>query len=351
MTNGPEARRPGPEQSKPPRPWRPLLRLIVSLVLFALIARVVDPAALLERLRGLDVRWIAAALALAVAQVVASAWRWRFTVGRLSLPLPLGRAVAEYYLATFLNQVLPGGVLGDVSRAWRHARQGAAARAVHGVLIERVSGQLVMAFVALLSALVLVPSPRLRVVVALGIALALGIVAGVRHRVRHGARDPWPDPSTAPRFVDSLDRALFSPGAFWRQLAGSALIVATYLATGVVAARALALDTPLMLLVPLIATLLLSMLLPVTIAGWGLREAAAAALWPAAGLGSADGVALSVTYGLFVLLGSLPGAVVLLVRRWSPEPADQSRRPDHRPARSVEPAGAAPDQAARSPQG
>jgi uncharacterized membrane protein YbhN (UPF0104 family) len=341
----------------------------VTLGLFAVLARVVEPAALFERLRGVDPRWIFGAFALAVAQVVASAWRWRFTVTRLGLSLPLPQAVAEYYLATFLNQVLPGGVMGDVSRAWRHARAGAAARAVHGVLIERVSGQLVMVFVALLSALVLVRDPWLRGGVVLVLALATLVVAGLRRRVGRrpespvpessGPDSPVPEPSAAsdpadpatPRFADSLDRALFAPGAFSLQIASSTWIVATYLATGVLAARALGLTTPLALLVPLIATLLLSMLLPVTVAGWGLREAVAAALWPATGLGSADGVALSVTYGVFVLLGSLPGAVVLLVRRRRPEPAGRSRTPDHRPAQSAAPRAASPDQASRPPEG
>ena len=56
-------------------------------------------------------------------------------------------AVREYYLAMFLNQVLPGGVLGDVTRAWRHARLEDTGRAVRAVVFERASGQLVMTVV------------------------------------------------------------------------------------------------------------------------------------------------------------------------------------------------------------
>jgi len=68
-------------------------------------------------------------------------------------------AMREYYLAGFLNQVLPGGVVGDVNRAWRHARapvgeplSGKATRAiVHAVMLERLSGQLVLLPVAVLA--------------------------------------------------------------------------------------------------------------------------------------------------------------------------------------------------------
>ena len=56
--------------------------------------------------------WVLSALALSVVQVLVSAWRWRFTAGRLGIALPFGEAVREYYLSMFVNQVLPGGVFG-----------------------------------------------------------------------------------------------------------------------------------------------------------------------------------------------------------------------------------------------
>ena len=59
-------------------------------------------------------------------------------------------------------------------------------------------------------------------------------------------------------------------------------------------------------LVPLI---LLTMLIPITISGWGLREGAAAALLPLAGATAAEGLAASVAFGLAVLVAALPGIV------------------------------------------
>ena len=63
---------------------------------------------------------------------------------------------------------------------------------------------------------------------------------------------------------------------------------------------------------PLVAPVLMTMLIPVTVAGWGLREGTAAVLWGVVGLTAADGVLVSVAYGLLVLFGSLPGAVFLM---------------------------------------
>ena len=109
-----------------------------------------------------------------------------------------------------------------------------------------------------------------------------------------------------------MQTALLARDALPTQLVSSTLVVGTFLATYVMAARAVGVTTPLWTLLPLVAPVLLSMLVPATVAGWGVREVTAAALWGAVGLTVVDGVAISAAYGILALVSSLPGAVVLL---------------------------------------
>ncbi len=99
-----------------------LLRIGVSLALLAGLGWWLDLRALVTRVAAMDSRWVLAAIGLSVAQVGLLAWRWRYTAGQLGVRLGFMTAWREYYLSIFLNQVLPGGVLGDASRAWRQAR-------------------------------------------------------------------------------------------------------------------------------------------------------------------------------------------------------------------------------------
>ena len=326
-----------------------LLRVVVSASLLLLLVFVVDVGEVAARLGGMDPGWIVVALALSVVQVLVSAWRWRYTARRLGVRLPMGSAVSEYYLATFLNQVLPGGVLGDVSRAWRHARRspptgsgGAsgddALRPVHAVILERASGQLVMTAVALVSAVLLLlprtdataswlpdhPLTRVPLAVSVPTAAALLFFTGwlVWRAVRRMVRFPALD-----RFLDDGRQALLG-SALPAQLGLSLFVVATYVAVFVVAARAMGVDTRPSVLVPLVPPLLVTMLIPLSVAGWGVREGAAALLWGAVGLTAAEGVAVSVAYGLLVLVSSLPGAaVVLLTLRSRGDPGRRGDRP------------------------
>jgi uncharacterized membrane protein YbhN (UPF0104 family) len=288
-----------------------LFRIALSLALLALLAWWLDTGAVLDRLAGFDVRWALVGIAISLPQIALLAFRWRFTAGRLGLDLPFGLALREYYLAIFLNQVLPGAVVGDVSRAWRHGRaepehgMGPAARAV---ILERASGQFVMGVVAAVSlvslplAFTAAPATVALAVCGVGVAV-LGAFLVFRRRPRTG-------------LLATLGRdtytALLARDALPVQLLSSTLVVGTYLATYVVAAHAVGVSTPLWTLLPLVAPVLLSMLVPATVAGWGVREATAAALWGAVGLTVVDGVAISAAYGILVLVSSLPGALVLL---------------------------------------
>jgi hypothetical protein len=92
----------------------------------------------------------------------------------------------------------------------------------------------------------------------------------------------------------------------------SLAIAASYV--GVYALAGIALDTPAPATwLPLIPIVLFSMLVPISVAGWGVRESVAAATWAAAGLGPADGTALAIAYGAIVLISSLPGLVFALL--------------------------------------
>ena len=59
---------------------------------------------------------------------------------------------------------------------------------------------------------------------------------------------------------------------------------------------------------------MLVMVVPLSVGGWGLREASATAVLAYLGWSPEAALALSAVYGLSVLIGSLPGALVLLRR-------------------------------------
>jgi len=298
-------------------------RWLATAVLLGALFLLVDTTALWRELQRIPLWVVLPAVLLSAVQVVISSWRWRYTGKRLGLSIGLLDAVQEYYLATFINQVLPGGVLGDVNRALRHgAKAGKRQKAAHAVAIERLSGQLVLALVVGLGLVVLwqanVFTPSLvdsSVVIGwLPIILLLAIAGSLLLFRRYSARFK----AYLVALRDDVRQALFSWPALPLQLMSSLLVMASYLSVFLL--LALAADyvnsaAAAAVLLALCTVLLLSMVVPLTVAGWGIREGAAALLWPLAGLPAEQGVALSVGYGALVFIGSCPGALVLLKGR------------------------------------
>ena len=268
----------------------------------------------LDRLRaelaGMQLGWLGLAAALGPVQVALAAERWRRVSGRLGAPIPRGRAVGEMALGTFLNQVVPGGVAGDAVRAWRTRLDGPAGSlggAVRAVVADRLVGLGVNVAVAL-AGLALwtqvhgvgpLPTGAAAVTGAVGVAL-VGLVLL---------------PAAVPgvgRIAADLRVALADPRAAAQLVAISVVMTASFLLGFVWCGRAVGVSVGVAALtaMPLV---LLSMSVPIGFAGWGLREVTAAAVLPRLGVPVESAVALSACYGLSVLIGALPGAVVPLV--------------------------------------
>ncbi|MEM7443444.1 MAG: lysylphosphatidylglycerol synthase transmembrane domain-containing protein [Pseudomonadota bacterium] len=297
------------------------VRLIISIGLLVFAWVVIGGAETLARFAHVKTEWVILAVALSVPQIIISAQRWRFTAARLGAQLGAKDSIAEYYVSTFVNQVVPGGVTGDVLRAWRHVRRtpehgvpwGRIARAV---FFERAAGQVVL-LIVMAAGIATWPAaigtaPPSWLVPAIGILGGVTILVIAIGRVVHRLRSKGGETAVG-RFVADAKAALLSPRVLPAQLGMSSLIVASYLITYWCCGKALGTDIPIITVITVVPAVLMAMLLPVSIAGWGLREMAAAALWPLAGMSAADGIAIATLYGLVVLAGSLPGAI--FVRR------------------------------------
>jgi uncharacterized membrane protein YbhN (UPF0104 family) len=306
------------------RRLQPVLRTGASLGLLAAVLWWIEPHALVAAFGAPEPAWLALALAIGVLQTALSAWRWQLTAVRLGAPLGFTHALREYYLASFLNQVLPGGVMGDAARAWRHASLPGAARdaAWQAVVIERSSGQLALLLVVVASVLA---SPALHgmpaqlasavegrgMIWAGTLAAAAIAVAILVRRARVVLRG----------LARATQQALLARDVVVRQSLASLLIVASYVAVWLCCMRMIGIGTPPAQAAALVPWVLLAMAIPLSVAGWGIREGAAALVWQAAGLDAAAGVAASVSYGLVVVLSTLPGALVLQRRKPAAHPA------------------------------
>ncbi|MEL6642717.1 MAG: lysylphosphatidylglycerol synthase transmembrane domain-containing protein [Pseudomonadota bacterium] len=289
-----------------------LVHVAVPLVVTGFVFWWVGAQDVLARLAAADLAWVIAALLACSAQIVLCALRWQLTAARLAAPLSTQGAVAEYYLSSVINTTVPGGVVGDALRAVRIRGTAGLERAAQSVVIERLAGQLAFG-ATLLVGLALSGRPQLQ----LAGGIAMGGLASIALLVWFGRGLGLSNllPPVVVRFANAIRTSWFDLRAASAQIALSLLIVGANLAAFAFAARATGavLAFPEMLYaVPLI---LAAMLIPFSVAGWGYREGAAAAVFPIIGATAAEGVATSVLFGTVILVASLPGIAVWFLHR------------------------------------
>jgi uncharacterized membrane protein YbhN (UPF0104 family) len=268
-------------------------------------------APFLAGLRSTDAVALALAVVATGVTTVCAARRWSAIADGLGVPVRMGRAVAAYYRSQFLNVTLPGGVLGDVHRAVDHGRQaGQLGKSARAVAWERTAGQVVQIALSVVVLLVVASPvhdrlPRMLGVAALVLGSAAVVAAVLARRGRGRVR-------LAIRTAASDVRSTMLVPTIWPWVLGaSAVAAAGHVALFVVAARAVDSTVSVGRIVPIAIVVVLASALPLNIAGWGPREGVAAWAFGAAGLGAAEGVTVSVVYGVMVLVATLPGAVVL----------------------------------------
>jgi glycosyltransferase 2 family protein len=129
------------------------LKIIVSAVLLGVLFSRVDVQRLWSVARHASIPWLAAALLLYLAMVLASAWRWSVLLSAQHVRLTYGFLTSSFLVATFFNNFLPSNIGGDVVRITDTAKPAKSKTlATTVVLIDRGIGLLGLALMAAIGA-------------------------------------------------------------------------------------------------------------------------------------------------------------------------------------------------------
>jgi len=115
-----------------------IITLILAVVLISLLVAHVDAPALAAHLRKTHLGWLAVALLLFIPQIATIAWRWKQMVSVFS-PLALPESVRLILASQSMNLLLPSK-MGDLSKGYFLARGGALdlPRAMSIVVFEKM---------------------------------------------------------------------------------------------------------------------------------------------------------------------------------------------------------------------
>ena len=302
------------------------LRILLSLgMLGVLVWRIpsFDVDEVIPTLTLRSVAWLIVAALLTLAGLVLSALRWQRVLEVLGLHAGLRRLLSHYLAGQFVSNVLPTTIGGDVLRVTRLSREtGESHNTFASVVLERLTGWLVLPIISVAGFLVNPPLRHLGTAtrVALGLAfatlIALGMllyaVADQRIGGRFAARDGWR------RFAGAvhlgLDELRHQPRAAANVLLVGFAYQLVLVLAAVAAAQALGVRpaglTALLAFFPAVA---IAQVLPIGISGLGIREGAFVLFLHPLGVANEEAIALGLLLYLLNLGVSLLGAPAFAV--------------------------------------
>ncbi|MBI4968292.1 MAG: flippase-like domain-containing protein [Rhodospirillales bacterium] len=305
------------------------LKFALSGLLIWYLLSKIDLAAAWERVLGVAPVPLALAAGLMLLQIVLGSVRWLAVLDSIAALLPFRRTLEIFYIAGFFNQVLPSSVGGDAVRMWLARRAGLSmAGAINGVMLERLVTVFGLVLLVALTQPLLysrISDPATRMVFPL---LTLGGVVGIvvlmlmdraPARVRHlkivrGLAKLAAD--TRLLFL----KPLHALRALLLAILGHVnLSIATY-----VLAVGLDIEVGLVDCLVLVPPVILITTLPISIAGWGVRETAMVTAFGFVGVAADSALVLSILLGLLNVAVCLPGGLIWLLsgeRRAHPDAA------------------------------
>lgn len=295
-----------------------VIKAVISIALIGWLATRVDVSPLLSRFAAMDMTAALAAVAVMFGQLVLTAWRWRLVADRIGGPLPPGPALRLTLIGQFFSQTLPSAIGGDGVRAWLASRLGISLpKAIAGMFADRVAALIVLVgFVGAMlpwlharigdvrlvaAAALLVAATMAAAAILIGLGDKIGVLLGRSRWTR-----PVAEPATALRTV------LRGPGSL-QIVALSALVHLGVILGAFLIARSLRIGVDFVDCLVLIPPIVLLTTLPVSIAGWGVREGAAVVGFGLIGTDAADALAISVAFGLVQIVIGLPGGLLWLM--------------------------------------
>lgn len=308
-----------------------LVRLGVSAALLYFVLRSIDLPSFWERVKSMNPAWILLALvAYAFTQSI-SVWRWNRLLRAQNIEVERRRLTESIWVSMFFNNFLPSNIGGDVVRIADTApAAGSKTLAMTVILVDRVLGLTALVIIAASGALVAtllgvhIPGARwLWLASALGAVAAISVIAmpqlvgkAVGHALMpaRALNKPWLT-ERAQRLEDAVIRFRNAPSAVAGAFAGAMVVQITLVAFYLLTAEGLSVPLPIFLGAVLIPVSLVVQMAPVSINGFGVREAVFAFFFRRFGLPTDAAVALSLVSTGMVMGLSLVGGFFFLRRR------------------------------------
>jgi glycosyltransferase 2 family protein len=306
-----------------------LVRVVVSVVLLAILFSRIDVGSLWTSTRAASIPWLLIALVVYFCHVLTSTWRWHLLLTAQNVHVSQRDLLSSLLVSYFFNNFLPSNIGGDVVRirdTARPARSKTLATLV--ILVDRVMGVIGLFLVAAIAATVasetrgVSGSPILPFCLWTTLFLGAAIVVPAVLSPAGLGRLLTPLTVLHPEWVGerietltaTLHRFRAQPGVLASCFTGAVVVQTLLVIYYLAVVYALHMPITVWDLAVIVPISLVVQMVPLSVNGFGLREATFSFYFTRLGLPVQTGVLLSLVATGLAMLFSLSGAAVYMAR-------------------------------------
>lgn len=299
-----------------------VVRLAITAIILALLAMGIDMRAAARAIAEIDVRYLAAVLALVAVDRAVMIHRWLLLLRARGIAITTADAIRLFLVSSFVGSFLPAGIGGDAARAYGLAKDATTGSdAVASVAVDRLLGVLSLVVMAVIGVLAWTPEGRNDWRIA-GAIVALTAACGAVFWANELLRWIIPDHRHG-RFLtrrllkvaDAVGRYRSHRGVLLHVMAWSIAVQVLRVTQAYLLGLGLGMTVPYAYFVLFMPLGLLMLLLPISISGFGVPQGVIVWLLRPMGVPDAQSFALSTLIVLTGLAGNLPGLWLWLRQR------------------------------------
>ncbi len=297
-----------------------VVRIVITLLIFGLLFRSVDFDGVKQSVENIVPRLLLLGVLFQIMSTMLAAYRWYLVMQPLGYEFNFSFFLRSYFKGSFFNQALPTSIGGDAIRVLDVARrQGRKRDAFYGVFIDRVLGLVGLLLLNLIAHAInpeLLPhGVFLTVTWLVACGLAGFVVLLLLHRIQWLER--WRITRVFLKISRQLGKVVHSPLKMGSQLGLSVMVHLLALIAIFLIGRSVAVEYDLLTFLIVVPPVILLTLIPLSLAGWGIREGAMIGFFTLIGADQAAVLAMSIVYGVVLIIASLPGLLVYLKGRYN----------------------------------
>ena len=288
-----------------------IIKLLITIAIFYFLSLHIDFNELFYILSKSHGGWILVALLMQLISTYLAAYRWFKISQLLVFTEKLSFYVNSYFKGTFFNQVLPSSIGGDAVRILDLTNMEYDKKeAFYGVFVDRVVGLVGLLVLNLLASVIFYGTFEAdfsQLIIFITLSGILGFLSlFLLEKISFLANYKFLN--LFHRLARRLNSLYSSKLLLVQHISISVIVHLFSVLTMYGLSLSLGIDLSFQMLLIAVPPVFLLTIIPISLAGWGIREGAMIGVFMLVGADQTKILAMSILYGLLLIISALPGA-------------------------------------------